>query len=105
MKNLVLGLAAAIVAVPAIGETSDVAAAQATTAPAAASAAPVAVLAPAAQESILRAGTEIPLITREELTTEKKKLRVGQRFQMEVSSNVMMNGVVVIPGGSPAVGE
>ena len=42
---------------------------------------------------------------REELTTKKKKLRVGQRFQMEVSENVTSNGVVVIPSGTPAIGE
>ncbi len=56
-------------------------------------------------EQVLRAGTEIPLITREELTTKKKQLRVGQRIQMEVSANVMHGGVVVIPAGTPAVGE
>ncbi|WP_156367273.1 hypothetical protein [Novosphingobium sp. KN65.2] len=67
--------------------------------------APVAVLAPVQQVNVLRAGTEIPLIMREELTTKKKKLRVGQRFQMEVSENVTSNGVVVIPSGTPAIGE
>lgn len=67
--------------------------------------APVAVLAPVQQANILRAGTEIPLIMREELTTKKKKLRVGQRFQMEVSENVTANGVIVIPSGTPAMGE
>lgn len=61
-------------------------------------------IAPAAS-GVLRAGADIPLTTREELTTKKKKLRVGQRFQMEVASSVMMNGMVVIPGGTPAVGE
>lgn len=64
-----------------------------------------AVLEPVKQENILRAGTEVPLLTREELTTKKKQLRVGQRFQMEVASSIMMNGVVVIPAGTPAVGE
>jgi len=64
-----------------------------------------AVIAPASVESVLRAGTEVPLLTREELTTKKKKLRVGQRFQMEVSSNIEQNGVVVIPAGTPAIGE
>lgn len=53
----------------------------------------------------MRSGTEIPLVMREELTTKHDKLRVGQRFQMEVSSNVEVNGVVVIPTGTPAVGE
>ena len=65
----------------------------------------VAVIQPAVVEQILRAGTEVPLITREELTTKKKKLRVGQRFQMEVSANVTQGGVVVIPAGTPAIGE
>ena len=64
-----------------------------------------AVLVSPVQTNILRAGTEIPLILREELTTKKKKLRAGQRFQMEVASSVTMNGVTVIPGGTPAIGE
>ena len=74
-------------------------------APVATAAQPVAVIQPASVEQVLRAGTEIPLITREELTTKKKQLRVGQRIQMEVSANVTHGGVVVIPGGTPAVGE
>jgi len=57
------------------------------------------------QSNVLRAGTEVPLITREELTTKKKQLRVGQRFQMEVSANVTQGGALVIPAGTPAVGE
>lgn len=65
----------------------------------------VAVIEPAQQLNYLRAGTEVPLVTREELTTKKKKLRVGQRFQMEVASDVTANGVTVIPVGTPAVGE
>ena len=65
----------------------------------------VALIEPLPQQSVLRSGTEIPLIMREELTTKEKKLRVGQRFQMEVASNVEMNGVVVIPDGTPALGE
>nr|WP_165322846.1 hypothetical protein [Rhizorhabdus phycosphaerae] len=65
----------------------------------------VAVLETPAQANILRAGTEIPLLLREQLTTKEKKLRVGQRVQLEVGSNVSVNGVVVIPAGTPAVGE
>lgn len=58
-----------------------------------------------ASSSVLRAGTSVLLRTREELTTEKKKLRVGQRIQMEVADSVLLNGQVVIPAGSPATGE
>jgi hypothetical protein len=64
-----------------------------------------AVLEPTPIKNILRSGTEVPLSVREELTTEKKKLRVGQRFQMEVSAPIELNGVIVIPAGTPAVGE
>ncbi len=56
-------------------------------------------------ENILRSGTPIPLKTREQLTTKGKDLRVGHRFQMEVAEAVLVNGVVVIPVGSPATGE
>lgn len=41
----------------------------------------------------------------EGLTTKGKKLRVGHRFKLETSEPVMVQGVVVIPVGSPAVGE
>jgi hypothetical protein len=64
-----------------------------------------AVLEPTPIQNILRSGTEVPLSIREELTTEKKKLRIGQRFQMEVSAPIELNGVIVIPAGTPAVGE
>lgn len=79
--------------------------AETTTAVAQPAMAQTAVVLPAQQDEILRAGTEVPLITREELTTKKKALRVGQRFQMEVAANIERNGVVVIPVGTPAIGE
>jgi hypothetical protein len=63
------------------------------------------IAAPAMTNAILRVGTEIPLRLSEELTTKGKKLRVGQRFHMETSEPVVVQGVTVIPAGSPAVGE
>lgn len=54
---------------------------------------------------MLRVGTEVPMRLLEELTTKGKNLRVGARFRMETSEPVLVNGVVVIPVGSPAVGE
>lgn len=57
------------------------------------------------QRPTLRAGTSVPLKTITELTTKGKKLRVGDRFNLEVSEPVMVNGVTVIPVGSPAIGE
>jgi hypothetical protein len=64
-----------------------------------------AVLEPTPVQNVLRSGTEVPLNIREELTTEKKNLRVGQRFQMEVAAPIELNGIVVIPAGTPAIGE
>lgn len=55
--------------------------------------------------AILRVGTEVPVRLLEELTTKGKKLRVGHRFRLETSEPVMVQGVAVIPVGSPAVGE
>lgn len=101
MNRSVLAAAAFAVAFPASAAETP-ATTPAAVMPAAAS--PV-LVEPVQQPNILRAGTEIPLITREELTTEKKRLRVGQRFQMEVSAGVEANGVTVIPAGTPAVGE
>lgn len=63
------------------------------------------VASPSASVAYLRTGTEVPLKLREDLTTKGKLLRVGQRFNMETAENVIVNGVVVIPVGSPAVGE
>ena len=59
----------------------------------------------AASGPILRIGTEIPVRTRTELTTQHKMLRVGQRFEVETSEPVSLGGQVVIPTGTPGVGE
>lgn len=67
--------------------------------------APSPIAAPATNNAVLRVGTEVPLRLLEELTTGGKKLRVGQRFRMETTAPTMVQGVVVIPAGSPAVGE
>jgi len=77
--------------------------AQPVIAPMAAPAAPIA--APVTTSAILRVGTEVPLRLSQELTTKGKQLRVGDRFHLETSEPVMVQGVNVIPVGSPAVGE
>lgn len=69
----------------------------------AASATPIA--APVMTNAFLRVGTEVPLRLVQELTTKGKKLRVGDRFHLETSEQVMVQGVNVIPVGSPALGE
>jgi hypothetical protein len=54
---------------------------------------------------VLRIGTEVPVRTRTELSTQDKALRVGQRFEIETSEPVSLNGQLVIPVGTPGVGE
>ncbi len=82
------------------------AAAQTTVAPVAVQPAPaVPISAAPATSAMLRIGTEVPLRLSEQLTTKGKQLRVGQRFHLTTSEPVMVNGVNVIPIGSPAVGE
>ncbi len=63
------------------------------------------IAAPSSNNAVLRSGTEVPLRLSEELTTKGKKLRVGQRFRLETAEPVVVQGVTVIPVGSPAVGE
>lgn len=75
------------------------------TGPAAAQSMPVAVVQPAAVGAMLRTGTAVAMKTREALTTKGKKLKAGTRVQLEVAENVMLNGAVVIPVGTPAMGE
>lgn len=64
-----------------------------------------AVIISAPTESVLRAGTEVPLVMSESITTNGKKIRVGQRIRLQVASDVRLGGAVVIPAGSLAEGE
>lgn len=68
-------------------------------------AAPEPVPAVATTNAVLRAGTPLQLRMMEEITTQKKAAKVGQRFMMEVAAPVEINGVVVVPAGTPAWGE
>ena len=55
--------------------------------------------------AVLRVGTPVPLKMSETITTKGKKLKVGYRIHLEVAEDVRVDGVVVIPIGSPAIGE
>jgi hypothetical protein len=68
-------------------------------------AAPQAVIVSAPTQSVLRAGTEIPLRIEEGLDSNDKALREGQQIRMSVASDVRLGNLVVIPAGSPATGE
>lgn len=82
-----------------------VAAAPVVAAPVQMAPAPAPIAAPDTTNAVLRVGTPVPLKLSEELTTKGKMLRVGQRFRMETSEAVIVQGVTVVPAGSPAIGE
>lgn len=91
-------------AVPACAQTAPTTPA-ATLAPAP-QAAPIAVAAGAAENpNVLRVGTPISLKMAETITTKGKKLQTGYRIHLEVMEPIMVNGVVAVPAGSPAIGE
>ena len=54
--------------------------------------------------NVLRAGAPVPIALSEALTTKGKRLKVGQRVQLEVAQDVLLNGRVVIPARSPVEG-
>ncbi|MBA2771340.1 MAG: hypothetical protein H0U34_04900, partial [Sphingomonas sp.] len=68
-------------------------------------AAPQAVILSAPTENVLRAGTEVPLVMSESITTNGKKIRAGQRIRLQVASDVRLGSAIVIPAGSLAEGE
>ncbi len=58
---------------------------------------------PAAPEPVLRQGTRVPMQTIQRLSS--KRARQGQRFGLEVSEDVRVDGLLVIPRGARGVGE
>ena len=62
-------------------------------------------LAPPTGNAVLNTGTDVRFRLLQELTTEDKALRVGDRFRLEVAEPIMIQGVTVVPVGTPAVGE
>lgn len=73
--------------------------------PVSAQGAPMVVGAQPGAARVLRAGTSVPMRTLAELTTNGKQLKVGHRFELETTDAVSVDGQVVIPAGSRAMGE
>ena len=67
--------------------------------------APSVVIKSDATGNVLRAGTQIPVRFVEGLTTEGKNLRVGHRFRVETSEDVLLGSNLIIPAGTPGMGE
>lgn len=106
MKAFVL-VGIAILSAPGFAQTADPAPLESPTVPQAVQPVQqpaVATIAPSG-DNTLRAGTTVSVRLLEELTTERKVARVGQRFRMEIAEPLMLNSKVVIPAGSPVQGE
>jgi hypothetical protein len=105
--SITRGFAAILVVCPmpaaAQAAIEGVVAAPAAAAPAAS--AIVVPLAPPTGNAVLHTGTDVRFRLLQELTTEDKRLRVGDRFRLEVSEPVLVQGVTVVPVGTSAVGE
>lgn len=93
MKLFLLAASAAILALPAAAQQSE------------GSAAVQAVLAAPQPETVLPAGTEIPLKMSQTVTTKGKTWDEGDQFNLNVAANVMLGDYVVIPQGAKAVGR
>ncbi|HET6943551.1 MAG TPA: hypothetical protein VFH89_15475 [Sphingomicrobium sp.] len=64
----------------------------------------VAVIPQQAVGNVMRSGAPVPVVLSEALTTKGKRLKVGQRVQLEVAQDVLLNGQVAIPARSPVEG-
>jgi hypothetical protein len=60
---------------------------------------------PDSASRVLRGGAQVRVRFLHEITTEDKASKVGDRPRMEVAENVMVDGVIVIPQGTPVTGE
>lgn len=78
--------------------------AQTVVTPAPASTQNVTVVQQQASGDVLRAGAPVPVVLSQHLTTKGKGLKVGQRVQLEVANDVLLNGRVVIPARAPVEG-
>ncbi|QZD90520.1 hypothetical protein K3148_03760 [Qipengyuania aurantiaca] len=61
--------------------------------------------APAVKTVVLPANSEVLLRMSEELSTKGGRVKEGQMFRLTVVHDVKVNGVTVIPMGTPATGE
>jgi len=101
--NFTLRSSAAIFAALVLPATAFAQVVTPTAAPAPIQPAGAMVIARPTTQNILPQGTSIRFRTLTELSSQASK--VGQRFDLEVAEDVMLNGRVVIPRGSPGIGD
>lgn len=109
MKAIVCGLVSTTLmsVAPVVAQTAGVAPAVSavTLAPPAPTSPIVVPTGAVTNSSVLRMGTPVMLKMAESISTKGKKLEPGYLAHLEVLDPVLVNGVVVIPAGSPAIAE
>jgi hypothetical protein len=60
---------------------------------------------PQSYQTSVPANTELVLSMNDELTTKGGKIEVGTKFRLSLVNDIKLNGYVVIPRGTPAMGE
>jgi len=60
---------------------------------------------PDAATRVLRGGAQIRVSFLHEITTEDKASKVGDRPRLEVAENIVVDGITVVPKGTPVTGE
>lgn len=100
IRLLLIGLLAGSSNAPAMAQNADRTGASATPAGTGPATSPAA---PALGRFTVRQGTEVRMTLEEALSS--KSARVGQRFRMRVAEPVRVDGHVIVPAGTPAVGE
>eukprot|EP01037_Dinobryon_pediforme_P016924 gene16924-17111_t len=103
MKRLVISVG--LFSLATGSATMAQAGASAATAPIAPQTTATATVLPSQPDTMIHVGTPISLKLMEEVTTKEKRARVGQRINLQVSEAIELAGHVVIPVGTPAVGE
>lgn len=54
---------------------------------------------------VLRGGAQVRVSFLHEITTEDKASKVGDRPRLEVAENIVVDGITVVPKGTPVTGE
>ncbi len=54
---------------------------------------------------VLRGGAQVRVSFLHEITTEDKASKVGDRPRLEVAENIVVDGIIVVPKGTPVTGE
>lgn len=102
--KLVIGLAALVAPGTVLAQAAAPAPAPVAAPASAAPAAPAAQAEPALRQIMLAPNTEVAVTPNDTLTTKGKQIKAGYKFRLATMFDVMQDGFVVIPKGTPGEG-